>query len=263
MDKVIKDTYDKKYELSEDEKKLKLEAGMESSARFLGLGGSMKVNLGFDGSLHNIDVVDKIQKKFDHNEVLRETSAAKTMSKAFESSYVLIEKSVGTTYTEHTEKISWQPDQRFQVWRKIKTTFILNGINSEIIDDKCVRSVSEQPSEQFLKNMSLNYLSEYYFNGLNVTSPVFEVDLKITKHVGPTVKELTTIQKFTKSLNSRIDAEFEKVNNTIKDHSLAISVLDDWKHASVGTIVIWSGVQNDVEFLTVGPCVMVPMDGLI
>jgi hypothetical protein len=112
-----------------------------------------------------------------------------------------------------------------------------------------VRSLNEQPSDQELKNMALDHLSEYYFDGVKVTSPVFEVDLNLAKHTGPTVKELTTIQKFSSSLK-KVDSDFDVLNKEIMSHGKSITSLEKWKDASVGTIVIWSGkhtVGKDVQ----------------
>merc|ERR1712038_655947 len=162
-------------------------------------------------------------KRFNHNEAVRELSAAKAMSDAFENSFQDIQKSSGTSYVEKTEKITWQSEQRFQVWRKIKTTLVLNGKKSVTTEEKCVRSVSIQPSEEELEKLALKHLTLYYFRGVEARSPVFEFRIALENHVGPTVKELTTIQK----LNNKITF-LESINN-----------------ASIGTISIWKGTRFD------------------
>jgi len=153
------------------------------------------------------------------------------MGEAFENSFEDIQKSSGTSYVEKIEKTTWQSDQRFQVWRKIKTTLVLNGKKSVTTEEKCVRSVASQPSEEELKKLALDHLTLYYFKGVEARSPVFEFQIVLENHVGPTVRELTTIQKI------------KKKNRILNDK---IKFLVGINNAAIGTISIWKGTRFDI-----------------
>jgi len=115
---------------------------------------------------------------------------------------------------------------------------VLNGKKAKTTEEKCVRSVSYQPTEEELKNLTLSHLSVYYFNGVEVFSPVVESHLKIKNHVGPTVKELSTIQKFRSS--------FSILHNDVSTLSKKLTSLQEINKAAIGTIAIWKGSQNTI-----------------